>query len=286
VRRTYRAAVVAALLAGCSVHAPPSRASAPPAPQRARVVALVPSFADDLYAFGAGSQLVGVSAYTDAPGTASLPRVADAGSVDAEAIVALRPALVVGIPAQARYVEPLRAAGIRVVLLPDDTFAQIFTNLQALGDLTGRAHAAAALAANLHAQTERLVRRASRFTYRPSVFVVLGSAPIWTAGSGSYIATLIALAGGRNAAADLRAPYGQYSAEALLRDRPDVLVTDPASNLRAVLDREPWRSLPAVRLRHVYVVDPDTLERPGPSYNEGLRWLVERLSDAQPRASR
>ena len=62
----------------------------------------------------------------------------------------------------------------------------------------------------------------------PSVFVVLGSGPIWTAGSASYIATLIALAGGTNAAADLHGAYGEYSAEALVRDQPDVLVADPA----------------------------------------------------------
>jgi ABC-type Fe3+-hydroxamate transport system substrate-binding protein len=45
-----------------------------------------------------------------------------------------------------------------------------------------------------------------------------------------------------------------------------------------VLDREPWRSLRAVQLHHVYSVDPDLLERPGPSYNDGLRWLVDRLT--------
>ena len=57
-----------------------------------------------------------------------------------------------------------------------------------------------------------------------------------------------------------------------------MLVADAATNLDAVLDREPWHSLRAVRLRHVYSVDPDLLERPGPSYNDGLRWLVDRLT--------
>jgi iron complex transport system substrate-binding protein len=261
------------LLSGCAGGADEARAS-----HAGRIVALMPSFADDLYAIGAGGQLVAVSAYTDAPQARHLPRVADASSVDAEAIVALRPSAVIGIPAQARFVEPLRHAHVPVVLLADDSYDQIFTNLRVAGDLTRRRKAADAEIARLQRETAALVRRTSGFVRRPSVFVVLGSGPIWTAGSSSYISKLIALAGGRNAAADLRAPYGEYSAEALLRDQPDLLVMDPATHLDALVDREPWRSLRAVRLGHVYAVDPDVLERPGPNYNEGVRTLIERIA--------
>lgn len=242
-----------------------------------RVVTLVPSFADDAYAVGAVSQLVGVSAYTDAPRTQNLPRVADASSVDAEAILMLRPSAVIGIPAQARLTEPLRRARIRVVLLADDSFASIFANLRRVGSLTGHTRQAFATISRLRRETAALHAQTKAFAWRPSVFVVLGSAPIWTAGRNSYLSTLIALAGGVNAARDLDAAYGQYSAETLVRRQPDVLVADAAIHLSAVLDREPWRSLRAVRLDRVYSVDPDLIERPGPSYNEGLRWLLNRL---------
>ncbi len=84
------------------------------------IVTLVPSFADDVYVLGAGRQLAAVSAFTDDPRAAALPRVADSSSVDAEEIVALRPSLVIGIPSQARLVEPLRRAHLHVVLLSDD----------------------------------------------------------------------------------------------------------------------------------------------------------------------
>jgi iron complex transport system substrate-binding protein len=241
-------------------------------------VTLVPSFADDCHAIGAGPQLVAVSAYTDAPETKGLPRVADAASIDVEAIVALRPSVVIGIPSQARLVEPLKSAHLRVVLLPDDAYARIFTNLRIIGELTGRRREAAATIERLQRETAELHERTRRFVRHPSVFVVLGSGPIWTAGAASYITTLVELAGGKNAADDLRAAYGEYSAEALVVRQPDVLAADPAANLEAVLDREPWRSLRAVRLHRIYYVDPDVIERPGPKYNEGLRWLVDRLT--------
>lgn len=242
-----------------------------------RVVTLVPSFADDLYAIGAGSQLVGVSAFTDAPQAKSLPRVADSSSVDAEAIVALQPSLVVGIPAQERFTEPLRRAHLNVVLLADDSYQSIFDNIKALGTLTGRRPQAEATIARLHRRTAALTARTKYYVRRPSVFVVLGSGPIWTAGERSYITTLIGLAGGTNAASDLAAAYGEYSPEALVRRQPDILITDSAIHLGASLDREPWRSLSSVRVGHVYSVNPDLIERPGPSYNDGLQWLIDRI---------
>ncbi len=267
-----------AMLCACASHlSGGSAASASPADQR-RVVTLVPSFADDMYAIGAGSQLVAVSAFTDAPQAKELPWVADSSSVDAEAILRLRPGVVIAIPAQERLIQPLLRAHVRVVLLADDSYSEIFENLRTIGTLTGRPREASATIARLRRETARLHARTNRYVRHPSVFVVLGSAPIWTAGSDSYITTLIALAGGTNAASDLHAAYGQYSAEALVRHQPDLLIADAAIHLDSTLDREPWRSLHAVRFGRVYSVDPHLIERPGPSYNEGLKWLVDRLT--------
>jgi len=265
-----------AAVAACA--APPQQRNAT-GTARARVVALIPFVADDLYAIGAGAQLVAVSAFTEDPRAADLPRVADVTGIDTERVVALHPDVAVGIVSQKRLVDPLRRARIDVVLLHDDAFADIFTNLHAIGALSGHAKQAAATITSLQRTTTQLRRMSRAFKRAPTVFVVLGSAPIWTAGSASYISTLIALAGGTNAAGDLRVAYGQYSAEALLRRQPDLIVTDPAVHLAAALGQEPWRSLQAVRAGRVYSVEPASIiERPGPQYNEGIRWLVERLA--------
>ncbi len=245
---------------------------------RPRVVALMPSIAEDLYAVGAGSQVVAVSAFTDLPQARDLPRIGDVNGIDVERIVALVPDLVIGIPSQTRQVEPLRRAGLRVVLLPDATYAEIFENLRMIGELTGHRAEAITTIARLQRETAQLQARTRRFVRRPSLFVVLGSAPIWTAGAASYIATLIELAGGVNAARDLHAAYSEYSAEALLRAAPDILISDAAVHLGDVLDREPWRSLRAVELHRVYSMEPRLVLEPGPNYNQGLRWLIDRIT--------
>ena len=87
------------------------------------------------------------------------------------------------------------------------------------------------------------------------------------------------MAGGRNAAADLKQPWGQYGAEALLRAQPDVIVSDGSTHLESALGGEPWRSLRAVREGRVYIVEPASiLEQPGTRYTEGLQWLIDRLA--------
>lgn len=255
-------------LGACSARAPLQREGG--------IVTLVPSFADDCYAIGAGDRLAGVSAYTDDFRAKNLPRVADAQSIDVETIVTLRPSVVVGIPAQARLVQPLRRAGLRVALLPDDAYDSIFSDITTIGALAGRPIQAAAVVRRLQARTAALQRRTTAYRRRPSVFVVLSSAPIWTAGSSSYIGALIARAGGRDAAA-MSAPYGQYSAEALLAQQPDIIVADRSAQLPSLLMREPWRSLRAVARRRVYGIDSDLLERPGPRYNDAIAWFIARL---------
>jgi iron complex transport system substrate-binding protein len=274
----FRNVVFALFAVLCACTTPAEHSKTPPGDRR--FVALVPSLAEDLYAIGAGNRVIGVSRFTDSA-PASVARVADFQSVATERIVALHPDVVVAIPSQDRLLEPLRHAGIDVVLIPDDTYEDIFTDLRTLGELSGRNAAAQNEIAKLKAQTAQLQLLAQTFHRRPTVFVALGTGPIWTAGPSSYIGHLIALAGGADAAR-LPQPWGQYSEEALVRAQPDAIVSANEVHLSGVLDAEPWRSLRAVREGHVFTITDSTivnaLYRPGPRYNEGLRWLIERLT--------
>ncbi|BDE07162.1 cobalamin-binding protein [Vulcanimicrobium alpinum] len=274
VRFPAAALLAAALLA--TVAASPN--ASPPAQ---RIVAMIPSVTEDLFAIGAGPRVVAVSAFTDYPPSAArLPAVVSAGSIDAERIVALHPDLAIGIPAQRTFAAELARAGVRSVLLPDDAYDDIARNLRTIGRLTGHVSEANALIERLQARTAALRRTVRSRARPPTAFVVLGAAPIFTVGRGSYIANLIALAGGRNAADDVTLPYARYSGETLLARQPDVLIVDPAVHLEAVLDRAPWNGLRAVREHRIFTLrDPAILERPGPRYNDGLAWLIAAFAE-------
>jgi iron complex transport system substrate-binding protein len=271
-----RFALLAALSA-CSTTAQPAR-HATGAP---RIVTLMPVFAQDLCALGAGAQLAGVSQYSeDARCARGLPQVNDFASVDTEKIISLHPDFVVAIPAQRTLTVALARAGVRVVYLPDDSFHDIFSNVYALGRLSR--HDPSSLVARLRERT-RALQASEHFTKRMRVFVALQAQPIWTVGPQSYISTLLQLAGARNAVTALPRAYAQYSAEALIRLQPDAIVTSSDTHLADLFGREPWRSLRAVRDGHVFVLgDASLLETPGPSYNEGLAWLIERLRSLSP----
>ncbi len=237
----------------------------------------MPSLTEDLFALGEGRRIVGVSQYSDYPPAArKVPIVATFAALNVERIVALHPDLVVGIEAQHALTKQLDDLGMRTLLLRDDSLNDVYADLLELGRATGSLDRAGALVARLRARTAALHARAAARRTRPTVFVVLGAAPIFTVGRGSYIASLIDLAGARNAADDLNAPYARYSAEALVARQPDILVVDPDVPLKSVLNEAPWSALHAVRAGNIATLpDAAILERPGPRYNEGLAWLED-----------
>lgn len=237
----------------------------------------MPSLTEDLCALGAGKQLAGVSAFSEDTCAKNAPQVNNFASMDSEKVIRLHPDAIVAIPAQQRMTEAVRAAGLRVYFMRDASFADLFDDIRELGKISGHAERARSLAATLRERTARL-RSSERYRRSPSVFFVEQALPLWTAGPRSYIATLIALAGGHIATQSLKQPYAQYSTEALARLDPDAIVATSDAHLDAVLAREPWRSLRAVREHHVFILQNGALiARPGPRYNEGLSWLIARL---------
>lgn len=253
-------------------------AAAAPAGSAGRIVSLAPSLTEMLFAIGAGGRVLGVSSFTTyPPAAAALPVVATFASVDAERIVRMRPDLIVGIASQDAQVRDLRRAGLNVRLLEDEAYADIFRNISTLGHWAGREREASALNARLRKETAALRAAAPARSKKPRLFVVLQVAPIYTVGNASFIAELIAFAGGENAASALRSAYGRFSEEALVALQPDAIVADPRSGFSAQEDRSPWSALRAVKSRHAYVLtseQTDVLERPGPRYNEGLKQLI------------
>jgi iron complex transport system substrate-binding protein len=239
-----------------------------------RIISLMPSLTEDLFAIGAGPLVVGVSDFTDYPAAAkSLPVVNSFSSVQTERVVKLHPDLVVGISSQYNLSADIAKTGIRTELMTDDSYADIFANLERLGSLSGRRAQADRLVRSLRAQAASLAQPNPR---GPRCFVVLGVAPIFTVGNTSYIAKLIEL---------VHDAYARYSAEALVAQQPDVLILDPMAGVLPVLDRAPWNGLRAVREHHVYVLpDPAILERPGPRFVAGLRWLIATMKKSHERA--
>ena len=133
-----------------------------------RIVSRVPSLTESLFALGLGERVVGVTQWCVHPaeGVAPLTKVGGTKNPDVDAILALRPELVIASQEENRRrdVERLEAAGIRVWVTHPRTVRDGIELLGALADLGGpeerrRAVVDSAMLALLRAERERLERR-------------------------------------------------------------------------------------------------------------------------------
>ena len=256
------------------------------APAR-RIVSLAPHATELVYAAGAGSKLVGVHTHSDYPPAArQLRTVGDAGAIDVEGIVALKPDLVVTwpwtVPAQ---VERLRALGIPILVTLPNRPGAIADEIERIGRLAGASAVAAAAARDFRARLDRVVAR-YRNAAPISVFYQVSDRPLFTLGGDHLVTHAISACGGRNVFADLRIPAPEVDVEAVLAARPEVVVAGTEGAVRpGWLDGwRRWTSLPAAAPGNLGVVDADLLHRPGPRFVDGVEALCAVLDEARGRA--
>jgi iron complex transport system substrate-binding protein len=237
----------------------------------ARIVSLAPALTEDLFAIGAGPAVVGVDAYSNRPDAAQrIRRVGSMRTVNSEAIAGLDPDLIVGIPYQAPTLRDLARTGVRTQTLAVDTLAEDFAAIDTLGRLTGHERDAARVVRTIRRRLDAANRRA-RALQPVRALVVISVAPIYTAGNGSYIDDLFAIAHVANVSHDVHAAFPAISAETLAVDDPDVLIV-PSGTI--IPSEPPWSQLRAVRLKHIVTIDEDDLLRPGPRVADVVDALV------------
>jgi iron complex transport system substrate-binding protein len=254
-----------------------------PAPAQ-QIVSLAPSNTEILFALGAGSQVVGRDELSDFPAeAASLPSVGGGfGDYSNEDIVALKPDLVLAAEINPpELVGALEELGLVVYWLPNPTsMEELFTNLETVALLTGRSKEASELITTLKARVVAVEEKVAAAQSRPKVFYELdGSEPEapWTAGPGTFIDTLIQVAGGQNVATGLEGQYAQMSIEALLVQAPDIILLGDAAygvTPDSVAARAGWEDMPAVKNNKIYTFDDNLVSRPGPRLVDGLEELA------------
>ncbi|MDO9021290.1 MAG: helical backbone metal receptor [Deltaproteobacteria bacterium] len=280
------AAALALSLAACERRAPPGPAlpesftavdDRAPAPRR--VVCLVPSATELVFALGAGDRVVGVSAFDDYPPEVTrLPRIGGMTNPSFEGIAALRPDAVVGVegPTDLAALRRLRSLGVRVVVPRVESVAEVLSGIDLLGRLLHRAPEAAALRARIARELDAVRSRVTGRP-RPRTLVVLGRRPLVVAGPGSWIDEVVSLAGGANVVTG-GGRYPTVPREALAAMRPEVILdlTGHAEGA-ALRDELAGVDLPALRQGRVSSFGDPMFLRPGPRVAESARQIAAAL---------
>jgi iron complex transport system substrate-binding protein len=250
-----------------------------------RIVSLVPSVTETAFALGGETRLVGVSDFCDWPPAArAKPRVGGMINPSLEAIVALKPDLVVGTDEGNREETflQLRRLGIPVYVVHARRIAEMYDLITRVGELTGRQDAVAALVGDIRRRVEA-VRASVRTLPAPRVLYVLWPDPLLVPGRDSHLTEMIELAGGRSITAAEPVSYVRFSIEAAVARAPEVIVLADHSSGASTAGRaapEKWQTLtsvPAIQAGRLYSVDLSILHRYGPRFPEGLEILARMI---------
>jgi len=273
----------------CSWLAACGDVATPEVPQRiaSRIVTLAPNLTELVFAAGAGTSLVGVSAYSDYPPEAlELPLVGDAFMVDQEQLALLQPDLLLvwqsGTPTH--VVDELQRTGYRVEVIRTRSLADIATALIRIGDLTGHAEDAARVAAEY---TNGLQSLADRYRAQPSlrVFYQVSKRPLYTVNGEHYVSELIDTCGGRNVFADLNDLAATIDVEAVIERNPEVMLASSDAGEDAFTVWERWPHVAAHRYRNQFLMPADEIGRATPRVLTAGEAVCGALQTARERRS-
>jgi iron complex transport system substrate-binding protein len=255
-----------------------------------RIVSLVPSATEMLYAIGAGPRMVGVGSYDSyPPEVKALPRVGALLDPNVELILSLKPQLVVIYGSQADLKQQLTRAGIGVYEYRHAGLADVTETIRALGERTGTTARGQEVAAAIERGLEG-IRQKVKDRPRPRTLLVFGRERLslrglYASGGVGFLNDMLEVAGGTNVFADVKVQAVQASTEQVLARRPEVVMETRALNSAWPSgDRQAelavWQalgSLPAVRNKRVLFLFDDRIVIPGPRVVEGTQAMAMAL---------
>jgi iron complex transport system substrate-binding protein len=277
---------------GFPVTIPASNGSVKIASEPTRIVSLSPTATENLYAVGAGKQVVAVDETSDYP--ANAPRTSlNALSPNIEAIAKYNPSLVIAAADEGGLVAGLDKLGVPVLIEPtatslDNAYAQI----DQIGEATGHTAQAASVTKNMQDEIAADVKRAGALHSDLAYYWEISANPYYSATSQTLFGQIVGMFGLKNIAdAANKASddgYPELSEEYIVASKPQIIfLTDndaeDGGQTPAVVGARPgWSAIPAVKDHEVIALNDDIASRWGPR----LPQLVATIAQAVESASK
>ena len=252
-----------------------------------RIVTLSPHLAETVFAAGAGGQIVGTVDYSNYPEAARrIPRVGGYSGFDLEAVVALKPDLIIaweGGNAPA-HLQKLRRLGLPVYLSQISRLEDIAAEIERIGALAGTRQSADTAARTFR---RRLADLQARYAGRPVVrtFYEVWHQPLKTIGGQQFISSVIRLCGGENVFGTLTATAPDVTVEAVLAANPEAIIASGMGEARPEW-LDDWQARPgllAAQRKNLFFIPPDLIQRHTPRLLDGAERLCQHLETARSR---
>jgi iron complex transport system substrate-binding protein len=271
------AVALVAVSLSAAAHKPAHHAQARPH----RIVSLSPTATEDLFAIGAGKQVVAVDQDSNYPARA--PRTSLSGyTPNVEAIAGYHPDLVVISYDPGGLKAKLQQLGIKVVNEPAATnLVQAYAEILQLGRITRHTIGANAVVRAMQRQLKAIVHSVPKSRRHLRVYHELDPT-YYSATSKTFIGSIYKLFGFRDiadAADTSGSGYPQLSAEYIVSADPQIIVladTRCCSQTAATVAARPgWTTIAAVKNGRVVGVDDDVASRWGPRIVQFARRVAQ-----------
>jgi len=247
----------------------------------ARLISLAPSNTELLCSIGAKSEIIGVCSFCDYPqDITGINKVGTFVSANLERLCGLKPDYVLLVSGQEMLSSQLMHNHFKTVVLDNTHLENIATNLQKLGQLTGKTKEASYAAHNFELSLGALRTIVPPDKAWPTVFYCVWPQPLMTAGRDCFLNEVITACGGINIAGDVAASYPRYSMEQLVLKNPDVIILPYEAMGQSFLTKAPWTMLKAVKEKRLFFLPDqkhDMLSRPTLRVLNGMAWLTSIL---------
>lgn len=247
-----------------------------------RIVSLLPSLTETVCELGQCARLVGVDRYSNFPDSVrSLPQVGGGLDPNIEAIVALKPDLVL-LATSSRAAEQLTALGLKVLALEPRSHADVRRVMEKVAQVLEVSDAQRVwryIDAGVTAAAQSLPLRAKA----TRVYFEVNRGP-YAAGESSFIGETLARLGVKNIVPASQGPFPKLNPEYVVRANPDLIMVGDR-NYAGLEGRPGWTGIRAVRERRVCAFTPaqsDVLVRAGPRMAEAARIMAQCLLEKAP----
>ena len=235
-----------------------------------RIVSLSPTMTEDLFAIGAGKQVVAVDSDSNFPARA--PRTKLSGvTPNVEAIAKYHPDLVVISYNPGNFASQLRKLGIKVKNeAAANNLTDAYREIIGLGKLTGHTGKATAVVHSMKTQLAAIVKSVPTSQRHLRVYHELDPT-YYSATSSTFIGSIYKLFGFQDiadAAGGTSGGYPQLSSEYIIGANPQLIVLADTKccqqTYASVAARPGWSAIAAVQDHRVVGVDDDIASRWGP----------------------